>query len=410
MAVRIDCAPSYSSMRVVHLITTLAIGGAEQMLVKLLRAMDRGEFEPTVVTLVNDGALIEVIRDMGIEVRSLDLRRGEVSTRALRRLITILRAARPDVVQSWMYHANVAASMARPWLPRRTGVAWNIRQSLYDISKERFLTQAVIRSGRLLAPHVDALVNNSRVSREQHARIGYVNMRSLVIPNGFEVDSFRPDPAARASFRSELGLDDDAVLVGVVARVHPSKDHANFLRAAELAAARDPRLVFLCAGRGTDSHGRCREALRGPLRGRLRLLGERVDVPRVMAGLDMLVSSSKTEGCPNAVGEGMACGLPVIGTDIGDTRDVIADAGRVVPCGDASALAAEIAALSALGHARRREIGDAARERIRMAYSIESVASRYGRLYHDIISERRGSGRLVSQLEPMPARPAEAAL
>jgi glycosyltransferase involved in cell wall biosynthesis len=100
----------------------------------------------------------------------------------------------------------------------------------------------------------------------------------------------------------------------------------------------------------------------------------------------------------------------VIGTDIGDTRDVIADAGRVVPCGDASALAAEIAALSALGHARRREIGDAARERIRMAYSIESVASRYGRLYHDIISERRGSGRLVSQLEPMPARPAEAAL
>jgi len=88
------------------------------MLVKLLRAMDRSEFEPTVVTLVNDGALIEIIQDLGIEVRSLDLRRGEVSPRALRRLITILRATRPDLVQSWMYHANVAASMARPWLPR----------------------------------------------------------------------------------------------------------------------------------------------------------------------------------------------------------------------------------------------------------------------------------------------------
>jgi glycosyltransferase involved in cell wall biosynthesis len=397
-------------MRVVHLITTLAIGGAEQMLVKLLRAMDRSEFEPTVVTLVNDGALIEIIQDLGIEVRSLDLRRGEVSPRALRRLITILRATRPDLVQSWMYHANVAASMARPWLPRKTGVAWNIRQSLYDISKERFLTQAVIRSGRVLAPHADALVNNSHVSRDQHARIGYVNTRSLVIPNGFEVDSFRPDPVARASFRGELAVDDGAVLVGIVARVHPSKDHANFFRAAEIAAARDPRLAFVCAGRGTDTHARCREAMRGPLRGRLHLLGERVDVPRVMAGLDILVSSSNTEGCPNAVGEGMACGLPVIGTDIGDTRDVIGDAGRIVPCADPARLAAEIESLSALGHARRREFGDVARERIRTAYSIESVAARFGRLYHEIVNERRGSGEGVSSERFLPARAAEPAV
>jgi len=362
------------------------------MLAKLLRAMDRSEFEPTVVTLVNDGAIIEVLRDMGVEVQSLDLRRGEVSPRALRRLITILRAARPDLVQSWMYHSNVAASLARPWLPRRTGIVWNIRQSLYDISKERFLTQAVIGSGRVLAPHADALVNNSRVSREQHARIGYVNLRSLVIPNGFEVESFRPDPAARASFREELGVADDAVVTGIVARVHPSKDHGLFFRAAEIAAARDPRLVFVCAGRGTDTHARCREALRGPLRGRLKLLGERVDVPRVMAGLDILVSSSGTEGCPNAVGEGMACGLPVIGTDIGDTRDVIGDAGRIVPCGDAARLSTEIESLAAMGSARRRELGDTARERIRREYSIESVAGRYGRLYHEIISERRGKG------------------
>lgn len=397
-------------MRVTHLITTLAIGGAEQMLVKLLRAMGRSEFAPTVVTLVNDGALIEVIRDMGIEVKSLDLRRGEVSPRALRRLITILRGSRPDILQSWMYHANVAASMARPWLPRRTGIVWNIRQSLYDISKERLLTQAVIRSGRMLAPHADALVNNSRVSREQHATIGYVNTRSLVIPNGFEIDSFRPDPAARDAFRAELGVEHDAVVTGLVARVHPSKDHALFFRAAEIAAARDRRLVFVCAGRGTDTHARCREALRGPLRGRLKLLGERVDVPRVMAGLDMLVSSSNTEGCPNAVGEGMACGLPVIGTDIGDTRDVIGDAGRIVPCGDAARLAAEIDAIAALGRSGRTAVGEAARERIRTAYSIESVASQYRKLYREIASERRGSGRFVSRTDAVPARPAEAAL
>jgi len=396
-------------MRVVHLITTLAIGGAEQMLVKLLRAMDRSEFRPTVVTLVNDGALIDVIRDLGVEVRSLDLRRGEVSPRALRRLISMLRAARPDLIQSWMYHSNVAASMARPWLPRRTGIVWNIRQSLYDISKERYLTQAVIRSGKVLAPHVDALVNNSIVSREQHSTIGYVNSRSLVIPNGFEVESFRPDPVARVAMRAELGAKDDAVVIGIVARMHPSKDHALFFRAAELAAARDPRLVFVCAGRGTDTHARCREAARGPLKGRLRLLGERVDVPRIMAGFDVLVSSSNTEGCPNAVGEGMACGLPVIGTDIGDTRDVIGDAGRIVPCGDAPRLADEIVALAAMAPARRIELGALARDRIRTAYSIESVAARYGRLYHEIVTERRGRGERAVR-ETLPARIVEPAI
>jgi glycosyltransferase involved in cell wall biosynthesis len=182
------------------------------------------------------------------------------------------------------------------------------------------------------------------------------------------------------------------------------------VRAAEIAAARDPRLVFVCAGRGTDSHSRCREALRGPLRGRLRLLGERVDIPRVMAGIDILVSSSNTEGCPNAVGEGMACGLPVIGTDIGDTRDVIGDTGRIVPCGDAARLAAEVELVSAIGHARRREVGDAARERIRTAYSIESVASRYGRLDHEIVSERRGSGERLGSERLLPARAAEPAV
>ena len=382
-------------MRITHFITTLAVGGAEQMLIKLLRAMDRSEFEPTVVTLVNDGALIEVVRDLGIEVVSLDLRRGEVSPRALRRLITILCGTRPDIVQSWMYHSNVAASLARPWLPRKTGIVWNIRQSLYDISKERYLTQAVIRSGRLLAPHADALVNNSRVSSEQHARIGYLNRRSLVIHNGFEVESFRPDPVARALFRAELGLQDDEVAVGIVARVHPSKDHPNFFRAAQIAAAHDQRLRFVCVGHGTNTHERCRSAARGPLAGRLHLLGERPDVQRVMAGLDLLVSSSATEGCPNAVGEAMACALPVIGTDSGDTADVIGDAGRVIPCGDAQRLAAEILGLTAMGSTARMLLGEGARERIRQNFSIEKTAARYAQLYREIAHERRESGRRV---------------
>lgn len=392
MAVRLSAG---IAVRVVHFITTLAVGGAERMLVKLLRAMDRREFEPMVLTLVDDGPLRGVLAEMGVEVRSLALRRGEVSPRALRRLISMLRDARPDIIQSWMYHPNVAASLARPWLPRQTGVVWNIRQSLYDISKERYLTQAVIRSGRVLAPHADALVNNSRVSRAQHAAIGYLNRRSVVIPNGFESEAFRPDAAARAAFRAELGVDASRFVVGIVARVHPSKDHDLFFRAAERAAERDPSLVFVCAGRGTRSHERCRAAMRGPLKGRLHLLGEREDVPSIMAGLDALVSSSATEGCPNSVGEAMATGLPVIGTDSGDTADVIGDAGVVVPCGDGDRLADEIVRLARHEPGSRAAMGRAARERIRERYAIEAIAEQYSELYREIVAERRTQRRIL---------------
>lgn len=361
------------------------------MLVKLLHAMDRTQFEPTVVTLVDHGSLGDEIRALGIPVASLDLRRGEVSPRALTRLVTMVRAARPDIVQSWMYHSNVAASMARPWLPRRTGVVWNIRQSLYDISKERMLTQAVIRSGRLLAPHADALVNNSRVSRDQHARIGYLNRRSLVIPNGFEVERFRPDHEARAAVRAELGISDDAIAVGMAARIHPQKDHAAFLSAATKAAAVDPRLVFVLAGRGTDRDEGILLAARGALRGRVRALGERGDMPRVLAALDLLVSSSRWgEGCPNAVGEAMSAGLPVIGTDIGDTRDVVGECGTIVEPGDPARLADAMLSFAALAPSARRLVGEAARDRIARNFSIESVAARYAKLYREIFEERRG--------------------
>ncbi|MBI1303735.1 MAG: glycosyltransferase [Phycisphaera sp.] len=402
-------------MRVVHLITTLAVGGAEQMLVKLLRAMDRSEFEPTVVTLVDDGPLREVIRSLGIEVLSLDLRRGEVSPRALSRLVRILRATRPDLVQSWMYHANAAAMLARPWLPRRTGVVWNIRQSLYDISRERYLTQAVIRSGRLLAPYADAIVNNSRVSRSQHARIGYLNQRSLVIPNGFEVERFKPDAAARASLRAELGVGGGRVLVGMAARVHPQKDHGGFLAAAADAAARDPRLEFLLAGRGTTTDDGIVAAARGALRGRLHLLGEREDMPRIVAALDVAVSSSGWgEGCPNSVGEAMSAGVPVVGTDVGDTADVIGACGRIVPPKDPSALAEGVLALASLAPHERAQLAEDARARIRAHFSIPFVAARYARLYREIAAERRGGGMPVfaaSPLEPTDADvPAEAAV
>ncbi len=361
------------------------------MLVKLLRTLDGRAFDPTVVTLVDDGALIEVIRDMGIRVETIGLRRGEVSVRGLRRLTKLIRAHEPDLVQSWMYHANTAASLARPWIPRKTPVVWNIRQSLYDLSRERFLTRAVIRCGRYLAPHADAIVNNAAVSQEQHARIGYDNSTSVVIPNGFEVDRFKPDAFARAAVRSELGVPESAIIVGMAARVHPQKDHAGFLQSAQAAAAADPRLHFVLVGRGTDEDAFCGATSLEGVRRRMHRLGERPDIARLMCAMDILVSPSRWgEGCPNVVGEAMACGAYVIGTDVGDTKHVIDDCGVVVEPGEPAALAEAMLHAAALAPSARLTIGDAARARIRAHYSIHSIADQYASLWESAIAKRRG--------------------
>ncbi len=360
------------------------------MLAKLVQTMDRREFDPCVITLSEDGAVAEHIRSLGIPVHTLGLRRGEFNPIALRRLVGLIHQCQPDLIQAWMYHSNVAASLARPWLPPTTGVLWNIRQSLYNLSKERYLTQAVIHSGLLLAPHADAVVNNSHVSLAQHAAFGYENRRSLVIPNGFELERFRPNSAAREAFRAALGVGERAIVVGLVARLHADKDHATFFRAATLAAERDARLIFVCVGRDTNSNSQCTRELEGPLAGRLHLLGLQENVPALMAGFDVALSSSSAEGCPNSIGEGMACGLAVIGTDAGDTSAVIGDAGRIVARGDHRELADAIVAYAGLTSTERRILGDAARDRIHTHYSIESVAASYGDLYREVFHERQG--------------------
>lgn len=369
------------------------------MLVKLLRTLDRREFEPTVVTLIDDGALIDVVRDMGIRVETLGLRRGEVSLRGLRRLTKIVAAHEPHLIQSWMYHANVAASLARPWIPRKTPIVWNIRQSLYDLSRERLLTRAVIHFGRYFAPHADAIINNASISRDQHAEIGYRNATSVVIPNGFEIDRFKPDAHARASARAELGIPEDAIVVGMIARVHPQKDHAGFLESARAAAAVDPRLHFVLVGRGTDEDGFCATISTDTFRRRLHVLGERADMPRLLSGMDILVSPSRWgEGCPNVVGEAMACGVHVIGTNIGDTASVIDTCGVVVEAGQPAALAEAMLHSAALPPSARLTIGDAARERIREHYSIHSIAARYAQLWQDAIAMRAGARRATQAL------------
>lgn len=371
-------------MRVVHVITGLAVGGAEAMLVKLLASTDRSRFDPVVVSLLSGGSNRDRIVQLGIPVHELGMRPGFPGPMVLTGLARMARRLRPDLLQGWMYHGNIAASWARAWAPGRPAMVWNIRHSLHDIRKEKPLTRSVIRLGSILDGHARAVVCNSQVSLAQHAGIGYRRDRLVVIPNGFDLARYRPDPEARRELRQELRIPPEVPLIGTVARRHPMKGHEDFLRMAALVKGEEKDSQFLMVGRGVEPGDRGMDVLAAtePLPGAVRMVGERQDTERIMAALDVLVvPSTFGEGFPNVLGEAMACGVPCVTTDVGDSAAVVGPLGRVVAPGRPEELAREVLSLLALRPEDRATLGHRCRERIRDHFSLDSIARRYENLY-----------------------------
>jgi glycosyltransferase involved in cell wall biosynthesis len=373
-------------VKIVHLITDLDTGGAEMMLSKLLSAMDRRRFPSTVVSLLEPGPIAPRIRDLGIPVHTLGMSRGRPSARGLVRLRRLLAEERPAVLQTWMYHANLLGLVAG-WASPVGHTVWNIRSASLNLRGYSRSTPWAIRAGAVLSRSPSAVVINSAVGQGGHAALGYRPRRWAVIPNGFDLERFGPDPSARRSLRQELGVPGDAPLIGLAGRHHPMKDHATFFRAAVLLLKRHPQVHFVVAGRDIVPGN---PALSGLMEGptataSVHLLGERTDMPRIMAGLDVFTSSSAYgEGFPNVVGEAMACGVPCVVTDVGDSAAVVGETGAVVPPRDADALAEAWARLVEAGADGRRRLGEAARQRVRDNYSLERVAGLYEALYSSL--------------------------
>lgn len=370
--------------RVCHVITALGTGGAETMLWKLLAASEGLRAGATVVSLRDAGTVGPRIRALGVQVEEIGI--GAVPGPGhARRLRAVVHAARPDVVQGWMYHGNLAALYGA----RGTGrpVLWNIRQSLGRLADEKPGTALLIRAGALLSRRARVIVYNSRVSAAQHERLGYAADRTRLLPNGFDLHRFRTDPAARGRLRERIGAPPHAHVVGMIARFHPMKDHANFLAAMGRLLPADPSLHVVLAGTGVvASNERFARLLPGePWRGRIHALGEESDVAALLAGLDVgALSSARSEGFPNVVGEALACAVPCVVTDSGDVAAVLGDAGEVVEPGDPAAFAGAVRRLLDLAPEERARLGNAGRERIMREYSIESVARRYEALYEEV--------------------------
>jgi glycosyltransferase involved in cell wall biosynthesis len=378
-------------MRVMHVITGLSTGGAETMLLKLLSAASQ-RMEHVVVSLGDEGTIGPRIAALGVPVHCLGLKRNAPNPFRALSILPLAQRIAPQLIQGWMYHGNLMASLAavalRKTAPRNVlgqkPVLWNIRQTVYDLRRERWLTAKLIRQGARLSSGPAAIIYNSQTSASQHEELGYRAEKRVIIPNGFDCQVLRPDEAARKAVRAELGITDDTVLVGLVARYHPMKDHVGFLKAAALVVQSHPQTRFVLVGAGVSStQPELAEGIQqNELGDRVILLRERSDIPRLNNAFDIGCSASAWgEGFSNSIGEAMACGVPCAVTNVGDSAYIVADTGFVAPPHAPEALAEAIGRLIEIGQPRRQQIGAKARKRIETEFSLSAIVEKYESLY-----------------------------
>lgn len=374
-------------IKVVHIITGLSVGGAENMLFKLVSRMDRTEFDPEVISLSGIGPVGEKMLQAGIAVRALNMRPSLPNPALILKLSQWIRETRPQVVQTWLHHADLLGGIAT----RRAGripLAWNIRHSSLDpatIKRQTILIgQACARLSHSLPQRI---VCCSEAGLIEHTHLGYAADKLLVIPNGFDLTAYRPSSEARRSIRSDLGIAADAPVIGLIGRFHPMKDHATFVQAAALLHRRRPDVHYLCCGDGVNWQN---ETLAASIRhadlcDRFHLLGQRSDMPQIAAALNIgTLCSLYGEGFPNVIGEAMACGVPCVVTDVGDSVAIIGETGRVVPLRAPHLLAEAWESLLTLPPEESKRVALAARERVETLFALDAVVGRYQELYKDM--------------------------
>ena len=373
-------------LRIVHIINSFEYGGAESMLCNLLLRMDTDRFEPFVVSLTDDLTVAGPILDRGIPLATMKMRPGVPDPRGVIRLAWHLRRVRPDVIQTWMDHSNLIGGLAAR-ICRGARIVWGVHHCDHVAGLTKRTTLLTVAScAKLSRVLPDRIVLCSEHGRTLYGQRGFDDARMMVIPNGFDTKRFRPNEAARRRIREEHDLEPHTPVIGLVARYDPLKDHENFVRAAAMLLGMRPKVRFLMCGTNVDRHNEQLMRLIDSLGigNACRLLGPRRDVADVYAGLDLLTSSSVSEAFPLALGEAMSCGIPCVATDVGDSRLIVGEAGRIVPPRNPQALASAWRELFDLSSVMRHCMGVEARRRIVEMFDLDAVTRRYEQLYLEL--------------------------
>lgn len=359
-------------IKVIHIITSLNTGGAESMLCKLLKYSNSNEYINEVICLLDKGIYGEKIEGMGIKVTILNLHKGNI-------ISALLKARRvcknSDIINSWLYHSDLVGFLISKVLLKKK-LIWNVRHSNLDKSANKKTTLLIVKLNARLSRYVDCITYNSNKAKYVHTKIGYSGKRSIVLSNGFELNEFTPNSLSRTKLHKSLGINESEKVLITVGRWDPQKDYENLLESLGIVRQNGVNFKLVMVGTNLDwKNAELNQLIeRYNLVNNVLLLGRQDNIPELLSAADIYVSSSLGESFSNSIGEAMACQLPCIVTDVGDSAIIVGDCGEIVPSQCSEELSNALIYYIKMDNNDLQIIGKKARKRVVENYDIINIA------------------------------------
>lgn len=362
--------------KVLFLVRSLNIGGAERQLYTLLRTIDRSRFNPVIVIFYSEGTMVSEFNTSEIPVLSAaKASRWDVIPFVFR-LIRIIRNEKPDMVVSYLVAANILAILLKPFFkPAR--IVISIRHSVLRKEDYDWLSSLLYSIENRIAGWSDLIVVNSFFGAIQAQERGIPEEKMVVIPNGIDTIKFHPDLDLRETQRRDLKIQEESILIGLVGRLDPAKNHIGFIEAASIIKYLAPQAKFMIIGDGPDDYRQnlIRKISENQLDEKVNLVPAQLDPVPIYNALDICISNSVGEGFSNVIAEAMACEIPCVVTDVGDSARIIGQTGMVTPANNAQKLADAMLFLINMGSDKRKEMGRNARERVIAEFSVKKMVA-----------------------------------
>lgn len=374
-------------MRILHIIVGLGIGGAELMLKRLVdSAREDLSYNQTVVSLTSIGEVGSQLQKDGIIVHSIGMRSALTLPGAMWRLVRLIRNENPDVIQTWMYHADLIGGIAAR-IAGKYPVIWCIRSTAIPQGVLSYTFWLVRLCGLISRIIPSKIICCANTAKSAHLKLLYPEKKIKVIPNGYDFKPFVEKIYSAQELRLKLNIKENEIVIGVVGRFDPLKDFYNFISSAAIIANQRNDVRFLMVGRGNEwSNPTLRHWIEDAgLTDIFRLVGQQTDVPYYLSAMNIFCLSSVQEAFPNVVVEAMAMELPCVVTHAGDAADILCDERFIVPVNNSKALAGSLLKICELGSHDRQIIGKSNAERVRNKYNINKISKDYFETYISVI-------------------------